>query len=97
MVMGEPDRALFLGRRVKRSGAIRETTWQRYLLTVGDALLATKQLPNAASALVAVHDAAPQWFVNQRLARRLVREIQDATSVRWARSHGIQRLAEAIG
>ena len=96
MVMGEPDRALFLAGRVRRGEAIRETTWQRYLLTVAEAQIATKANSGAAKTLFNVYQAAPEWFTQQRLARRLTRTLQDGTSVRWARANGVDRLAEAL-
>ncbi|WP_239330933.1 helix-turn-helix transcriptional regulator [Frankia sp. CiP3] len=96
MVMGEADRALFLARRVRRGKAIRETTWQRYLLTVAEAQLATKGYAGAAKTLAGVHQVAPEWFVSQRLARRLIHALQDATSVRWARANSLDVLAQAI-
>lgn len=96
MVMGEADRALFLAGRVRRGDAIRLTTWNRHLLTIAEAQAAMRANAAAVRTLTGINGVAPQWFRQQRLSKRLVRQLQDGTSVRWSRANGLHLLAEAI-
>ncbi|SBW28692.1 hypothetical protein FDG2_5871 [Candidatus Protofrankia californiensis] len=93
MVVGEPDRALNLA----ASTMIRKwnwgATWERHLLTVAEAELENRRYADANETIMKAREAAPEWLVNQRLARRLVRDLLDSRGVRWARNSGLADLA----
>ena len=96
MVVGDPDRALYLS----ESTPIRKwewgSTWERHLLTVAEAQVENRSYADASQTIMGVRETSAEWLVNQRLARRLVRDLLDSRGVRWARNSGLADLASEM-
>jgi hypothetical protein len=96
MVVGEPDRALHLVESLQIQPWEWGATWERHLLTVAEAQLANRRYADANSTLMEVRRESAEWLVNQRLARRIVRDLLDSRGVRWARNSGLADLASEM-
>jgi transcriptional regulator with XRE-family HTH domain len=92
IVQGNPETALRVGRTVRLSG----TPGKRHLLTLAEAQLSMRDFAGAAGTLNGARALAPEWLVNQRLARSLVRDLLDSQGVRWARNSGLADLASEM-
>ncbi|WP_322750880.1 MULTISPECIES: helix-turn-helix transcriptional regulator [unclassified Frankia] len=97
MTTGDADHAVHLARNVPASDHIQLVTRMRHLLTVAEASVATRNYETSVKTLQTVRDAAPEWLKNQRLARHVVRDLLDATSIRRAKNVGLAELADYIG
>ncbi|WP_131804044.1 helix-turn-helix transcriptional regulator [Pseudofrankia sp. BMG5.36] len=96
LVAGEPDRALHLADSLQIQPWEWGSTWERHLLTVAEAQVANKNYADANQTIMEVRGRSSEWLVNQRLARRLVRDLLDSRGVRWARNSGLADLASEM-
>jgi transcriptional regulator with XRE-family HTH domain len=92
IVLGDPETALSVGRTVRLSG----TSGKRHLLTLAEAQLSLRDFEGSFNTLKGAKSLSPEWLVNQRLARRLVRDLLDSRGVRWARNSGLADLASEM-
>jgi len=92
IVLGDPETALQVGRTVRLSG----TSGKRHLLTLAEAQMSMRDYAGALDTMKGAKAISPEWLINQRLARRLVRDLLDSRGVRWAKNSGLADLASEM-
>jgi hypothetical protein len=65
----------------------------RHLLNVSDAQIATGEYAGALDTIKNVHGTSSEWLIQQRSARRQVRDLLDIVSTKRARTSGLVALA----
>jgi transcriptional regulator with XRE-family HTH domain len=92
--IGDYDRALDLAS--DSVPVIRGEQYLRHLLNVSDAQIATGKYRGALDTIKGVHRASTDWLVQQRSARRQVRDLLDVVTTKRARESGLADLAREM-
>ncbi len=97
LVRGDAALALRIGERIRQTPNLHIDWWTYHLRTRADAQTATRDYAAAIETMKSIRRLAPEWIKNDRDAHDVVLRLQDATSVRRARSSGLAELAQFMG